>query len=194
MRSDKVEHPKYPDQGYLKYITEMSTLSYKDYELKPGTYYYSITVLTKHGKEYSNAVQVTIAGLEEDILVEEETPVKETNNETQKPTVNYTSTLTHIIDENDTLILSWNEYPGSDLLYYKVVYSKTNSNPQYPEDGYLEYMTDKTKTSYSIPVSELKEGILYFRISTILQGFDKDKAPEKRINSNVVTVENVAES
>ena len=29
---------------------------------------------------------------------------------------------------------SWNDYEGSDFLYYKFLVSATDSNPMYPED------------------------------------------------------------
>lgn len=42
--------------------------------------------------------------------------------------------------------LLWNAINDSRLQGYKVVISKDNSNPKYPEDGYLYYITDKNRT------------------------------------------------
>ncbi len=47
--------------------------------------------------------------------------------------------------------LSWNKVTTSKGFWgYKVVYSKYNANPKYPEDGYAYYIRDNNKTSMDI--------------------------------------------
>ncbi len=45
------------------------------------------------------------------------------------------------------LKLSWNVVSDGDFKYYKVVVSKNNPNPKYPEDGYLCYISNRYETT-----------------------------------------------
>lgn len=48
------------------------------------------------------------------------------------------------------LVLSWDQVDASDFNGYKVVISATDSSPQYPDNGYLFYITDRGKTSVAV--------------------------------------------
>ncbi|MCX7749061.1 MAG: anti-sigma factor domain-containing protein [Clostridia bacterium] len=48
--------------------------------------------------------------------------------------------------ENGKIKLRWQPASGEGFNYYKIVASKSNANPKYPEDGYLYFITDRNKT------------------------------------------------
>lgn len=73
------------------------------------------------------------------------------------------------------LILSWNIAKEKDFEYYKIVQSKDNPNLQYPQDGYIEVITDINSTSYTTPS---QEG--YYRITYV--------SKESKYNSNVIEI------
>ncbi|MBN2422101.1 hypothetical protein JXB41_02650 [Candidatus Woesearchaeota archaeon] len=173
--SDSVEWPKYPENDYIKYITDKNVNSFED-KIRADKSYYSITVLTNTGKIYSNPVTLTAEDYEEP-----------TGDETE---IDYECSLEYELSEDDTkLVLSWTEYTDDDLAYYKVVWSQENPELQYPDDGYITVISDKSTVTYEVPAEKFKQGTNYYRISVIRNGFDSNSAPEKRINSNVVEIE-----
>jgi len=48
------------------------------------------------------------------------------------------------------LKVEWTKTPGSGFSYYKVVMSKSNSSPSYPDDGYVTYISNNNVTSFII--------------------------------------------
>ncbi|MGE5329106.1 MAG: S-layer homology domain-containing protein [Deltaproteobacteria bacterium] len=48
--------------------------------------------------------------------------------------------------DGSKIILKWNKIDDKRLQGYKVVISKYNSSPKYPDNGYLYWITDRTKT------------------------------------------------
>ncbi len=52
------------------------------------------------------------------------------------------------------VLMSWNKITDKGLQGYKVVISRYNSSPSYPDDGYLFWITDRNKTSVTIDNSE----------------------------------------
>lgn len=73
--------------------------------------------------------------------------------------------------ENGSVKISWKKYTRGDLLFYKVVKSKTNKNPVYPEDGYIFYTTDENITSFYD--KEIEEGVWYYRVCVITKGKER---------------------
>lgn len=137
-------NPVYPKDGYLVYITDYRTTSctvrnYDGYNggdfggvIKPGeTYYFSITAVYDHENVRGNAVRKTMPG-----SVEPE----------PKPGTEQELSLTYWV-EDGLLHLDWNSLKGSGFKYYKVVISKNNPNPSYPDDGYLYVITDINQSS-----------------------------------------------
>lgn len=55
---------------------------------------------------------------------------------------------------SDRVTLSWNRVSGSGFKYYKVVLSKDDSTPAYPENGYLEAISDISRTSCEVKAGE----------------------------------------
>ncbi len=64
-----------------------------------------------------------------------------------------------------TVELSWTAYLGTDFSGYKVVHSTTVTEPVYPDNGYLTYITDVNTLSYQH--TGVKEGKNYYRICTL---------------------------
>lgn len=135
--------PSYPDDGYIAVISDVSQTSYT---IKAGSgynggdvesvtagqkYYITITAVYNHGKYTGNVVRKTV-------------PEAEVENEGS-----YTPQVTvEACDGN--LKVSWTKTPGDNFTYYKVVMSKSDSSPAYPDDGYITYISDVNQTSYSI--------------------------------------------
>lgn len=75
---------------------------------------------------------------------------------------------------------NWGAYRwDEDFVYYKVVRSQTNTNPVYPDDGYIKYTTDINETSY-VDASPLN-WTTYYRVCAIT-------SEKNRYCSNVVKV------
>ena len=86
------------------------------------------------------------------------------------------------IQADNSVKVSWDNYTGNDLKYYKVSRSQTNSNPVYPDDGYIFYSS--TETTYTDKTPPL--GKSYYRVCAITNS-------NARICSNVITLQ-VAEA
>ena len=97
----------------------------------------------------------------------------------------YGKTLISSYDvRNKSVVLDWKKYEGdkSNFKYYKVVHSTTNPDLKYPEDGYINYITDIDNTHFETS-KHFKEGMInYYRITTVLKSGEK-------IHSNVEKVE-----
>ncbi|MGA2917138.1 PKD domain-containing protein [Methanoregula sp.] len=135
-----------------------------------GKYTVSMTASNAGGSDTKTRNQyITITG-------PEPTPtptltIKPTETCTPRPTetrtIKPTATTTHEppcesphvtgIAGNSTIRLDWDVIPDSRLQGYKVVISKNNPNPKYPDDGYMYWITDlyqnysviDTRTSYN---------------------------------------------
>ena len=145
--------PKYPDNGYLHYISDSSASSWSltpssgNYNTSPEliagkTYYFAVTYVFKNGSFCSNTIQLTI------------------------PTVasvpaasSFTPGLSASVNGN-SLSFSWNTLPSTSCTYngttynnfnfYKVVASKTDDTPIYGENGWLYYTTDLSSSGWSV--------------------------------------------
>lgn len=144
--------PIYPDNGYLKYITNYDTqrieikpyTGYKNGDFsvfKPGEkYYFSITTLYNDGKYYGRTEDAIMPGVVEEI------------GEHIAPKVEaYT--------EKGKIVLKWEQIDHPLFEGYKVVAAQNDSTPIYPENGYLQWIPDKYKTATEIWTgSEYYEG------------------------------------
>jgi len=141
--SKKDSTPAYPENGYLYYITDKNKTSVvidnsKPYEVnsdfgnyldKGVQYYVSVTA------EYSDKV---VAG----------NAVKFKYDGPENPEL-YVAPEVNAFFENGKLVLRWQQIDSSKFVGYRVVASKDDSTPSYPENGYLYSITDKTK-NYAI--------------------------------------------
>jgi len=80
------------------------------------------------------------------------------------------------LDISGNVDTSWEEYTDN-LMYYKVIRSETNSNPVYPEDGYIFYSSNVTSyTDTNVPY-----GTSYYRVCAITYA-------KERFCSSVITI------
>ncbi|HOX17744.1 MAG TPA: hypothetical protein PKW82_04740 [Spirochaetales bacterium] len=76
--------------------------------------------------------------------------------------------------EGGKVIFAWKQYLRDDLKYYKLVKSKTNPNPVYPEDGYI-FVGDREARGW---VEEKPEpGVWYYRLCIITNGGERWVSP-----------------
>ena len=157
-------NPKYPDDGYLKYITNRNTTSLSMYEgykgLQGNTYYYfSVTYLYNDGTTVAaNAVRLKVPDKEED----------------PDPTDPPDRTPGDMVGTNisgslsDTKVnLNWSAVSHSDFQYYKVVAAK-HANPSYPADGYINVITNAAITSATYNISDFDAGETYWFAITVV--------------------------
>lgn len=153
------EHPSYPEDGYLKYITDENATSKSLYEgyagLKGNTYYYfSVTYLYNDGsKIVGNAVRLKVPKKN----VDEPEPTPNTD-PTPEPSEYASTNISGSID-GSTVHLSWGKIDDSRLEGYKVMYSFYDSTPVYGESQchYKKWITNPDTTSYSLDITSLKD-------------------------------------
>lgn len=91
----------------------------------------------------------------------------------------------------DSVTVTWTPTTRSDLVYYKVVASVSDSTPTYGENGYYTYFTDPNVTSCTIKVSAGYNGgdvgcfsggtAYYFSVTAVYSG-------DKKVAGNAVKV------
>lgn len=135
------EAPIYPTDGYVQaigdvyntdtYIKPNQNVNNGDTSsLIPGKkYHISITAVYDDVKYASNTVEVVIPDAE---------PISEAGR---------TAKLSYTISDGG-IKLNWTSTESSDFKYYKVVFSKTDSTPVYPGDGYLAYISNASDSDY----------------------------------------------
>ncbi|NJD01466.1 MAG: hypothetical protein FIA99_02425 [Ruminiclostridium sp.] len=89
---------------------------------------------------------------EEKITLEEEKEVYDDPQDTIPADESTGYTVPEVSAEIDEgkIIVKWEKINDEDFTGYKVVASKGNSGPVYPDDGYFEYITDRNTTSVEI--------------------------------------------
>jgi len=146
--------PKYPDDGYLCYITDPNTTSkavdnkeayvsgdFGKYLVPGEKYYFSITYVYDNRKVSTNTLQLTY-------------PKSGTAVEKPKRTAPSVSGSV----KGNGIALSWSKASPTGFKYYKVVISKDDSTPVYPEDGYLYVISDVNTTSAVVNNSSAYNG------------------------------------
>lgn len=130
--------PKYPDEGHLYYITDKN----KNYALINNSSKYNNgdfgSYLTKGQKYY-----VSVSAVYKDKVVAGNT-LQFTYGGPENPEA-YIAPKVTVAEENGRLVVRWDKIASSNLQGYKVVASKGDSTPSYPDNGYLYYITDKNK-------------------------------------------------
>ncbi len=151
--------PKYPDNGYLYAISNIDTTActaspgdgYNGGDiggtLKAGqTYYISVTYVYDGYKKYGNTVRVKMPG----------------EPEPETPPTEFTGPTCSASFDGSTLSVSWRRLPAdtvscggrsyTDFQYYKVVVAD-HANPKYPDDGYVDVVSDINDGSSSVTLS-----------------------------------------
>jgi len=141
--------PSYPNDGYAKYVSERGTnattlASNSGYnggdvggKLSAGeTYYFTITYCFENGGKFtSNAVQMKMPGTPTAPV----TPTAFTPSLSMNANGNNINFAWDITPEAP----SYNGVNYSGFQYYKVVASKSNATPSYPNDGYAKYVSER---------------------------------------------------
>lgn len=160
---------KYPEDGYFEYteqtIADINLYQkYQNgdfYEFLPGkTYTFNINLYLKNGEgvpteTFTVTFPEKVESIQEDIVLEGD-------------------------EGNGSIVLEWEKYIGDDFKGYKVVASTTKENPEYPEDGYFKYITNRENNrveifkgySYNGVFKTFEEGLYTFRI-TVLTDYGK---------------------
>lgn len=177
--------PKYPEDGYLFWITDTSARS-KIFDastaynggdfggvLKGGsTYYFSVTAVYDNRKIAGNAIRLTVPKASEEA-------------------VDYPSATISGKVSGSEVDLNWTKIRHSKFQGYKVVISSDNAHPVYPADGYYKYITDPDETEVSLEAGDsfnngsgsekLQSGkTYYFSITTLYDG--------KKIPGNTIRI------
>ncbi|MBT3318761.1 MAG: fibronectin type III domain-containing protein [Clostridia bacterium] len=175
------ENPSYPEDGYLKYITNEGTTSKSLYEgyggLKANTYYYfSVTYLYSDGsKIIGNAVWLKVPEKEEE------------PDPTDPPSGDMVATTIRGEMDGSAVYVSWDKIEHDHFAGYKVVYSYLDSTPVYGESNvYYTYITDPNVNSkvYS-DITALKDyssgATCYFSVTVLYND------PSTKVAGNVIS-------
>ncbi|MBN2880479.1 hypothetical protein JXM83_00360 [Candidatus Woesearchaeota archaeon] len=163
VRSKENKKLQYPEDGYIQVESNRLNTGYTDEKpLKEA--YYRITAVYSDKKTNSNVIEIEVENIEDNENKEE----TEFKNDVE---------LSYEVSDNSVKLFWTATKQEGNFQYYKIVRSAENKELQYPEDGYLEYLTDKLNTQY---VDENPLPFAYYRITTV---FDDGK-----FNSNVVKV------
>lgn len=174
VHSQTVETPKYPDDGYITAISDVSTTSYTHTNVPAGTNYYSLCVVIS-GKERG----CSTVTLESEGTVSEEEK-EETVSDPYTDDLSIQITLSGELNDLEKAELQWTMYEGDDFKWYKVVHSQTNDAAYYPVDGYIAVYSDAAETTYTH--TSVHEGANYYRVCVITDD-------NRRGCSNTVTLE-----
>jgi hypothetical protein len=119
--------------------------------------------------------------------------ISETTDDPYTDDASVAVTLQGSLNADGDADLSWDQYQGGDLKWYKVVHSQTNDSAYYPADGYIGVYTDPTHTTHthdSVP-SETN----HYRVCVItdanLRGCSNTVTIEKESSEDDTTKETV---
>ncbi|MBW2647689.1 MAG: hypothetical protein JRE23_16240, partial [Deltaproteobacteria bacterium] len=153
VRSETNPDLRYPDNNYIA-AKSAGQESHRDYGAAKGTAYYYRVCAVGDDILCSNVVQVTAT------------------HDNPAPTA---VTLSGAYGSSG-MILTWNASGEKDFRYYKIVWSQTNSAPEYPDDGYIAVDSTASSTSYTDDGSasggrkaetDLGEGTHYYTICVV---------------------------
>lgn len=68
------------------------------------------------------------------------------------------------------VVLSWNRIDAPGFRGYKVVASRDNPSPKYPEDGYIGHITNPDVTSYTVKHNVKAGESYYFSVTALYEG------------------------
>ena len=176
--------PAYPENGYLYWFTDRdrtyailnnaeaySNGDFGRYLTKGEKYYLNVTAVYNDRNMPSNTIQFTYGG-------------------TENPE-SYVAPTVGASIENNKLVLRWNKIDSSNLEGYRVVASKSDNKPNYPDNGYLYWITDRSKNYAIIDNSTvysngdfgeyfIKGEKYYFSITAVYK--------ERNVTGNTITV------
>lgn len=166
---------KYPMDGYVSAISDVTNTAYTHTAPKAGTNYYRVcTINDQNLRSCSNTLTFEITDVPADTVVKD-TTVSDPYTDDSSIEI----TLTGNLNSLGKAELSWTEYAGGDLKWYKVVHSTTNAQAYYPADGYIEVYSAPEQTSHTH--TSVAEGTNYYRVCVIT-------TDDRRGCSNTVTL------
>jgi len=160
------DDPSYPNDGYMAYITDKNQA---DYEISVGDkaynadfreieenqkYFVSISAIYKHDTVTGNVEDFSFeVEIEEEEEVVEETPEEEVEEEEAliTPVVEISTQVEAGVE------IEWTAIDHVSFEGYKLVISKENTTPSYPDDGYMAYITDKDANSYVVELGDVPQ-------------------------------------
>lgn len=87
---------------------------------------------------------------DEKVTYDNEEQQKEADDEEDKHDTGLRQSRIKVTASGDKLLISWDKITSSNFNGYKVVISKSDSTPVYPDNGYLAYITDRNNTSITV--------------------------------------------
>jgi hypothetical protein len=165
--------PKYPDDGYMYWITDRNqnyatldtTSLYTGGDiggtLQPGQKYnISITAVYSGSTVAGNTLTMTMPGTVTTTATP--TPTVTTAATTVATTATtapaYTVPSVTAQVSGTTVVMNWQKSMENDFVGYKVVISKNKDNPVYPADGYMFWITNRDTTSAIITSTDNYQG------------------------------------
>lgn len=104
--------------------------------------------------------------------------VDEDKNEDEDNDADLASSRISVDVAGSKVIVKWNKITASNFNGYKVVISKKDSSPVYPDNGYFQYITDRSTTSTVVQAGDcynggdfggtLQSGVEYYFSITVL--------------------------
>ncbi len=157
MRSTTNPYPVYPEDSYIAAIGNMNTTSHVD--SNPKTAYYRVCAITQYNNRYCSKVfKIVVTGNQDKYEWYQKSSWYTTIPDNK---MNFTAKL-----YKWKVYTSWNKYNHNEhFRYYKVIRSTTNSNPVYPDDGYIQAIWDISHTTFADV--DPKPGYAYYRVCSI---------------------------
>ncbi len=126
-----------------------------------------------------NEEKITFGDEEEKITYDNENSTPGDENSPQESNdTNLASSNIRVENSGNKLLVSWDKINSSDFQGYKVVISRSDSTPAYPDNGYLQYITDKNNNSIVVKAGDcynggdidgcLQSGVYYYFSITVL--------------------------
>ncbi len=175
IRSATNENPVYPDDKYIFYTSKTDELSYTDATPIKGEAYYRVCSIAKPNRYCSNVVKIGVDSVEYD-------KSKANSDGYYAPITVSDLEFKAWKTPTGSVRMTWEVYAPAGFNYYKVVRSQLNSDPVYPDDGYIAVISDSQETEYRD--TKTQSGKTYYRVCSIAKPY--------RYCSNVIALDTTA--
>jgi hypothetical protein len=169
IRSIDNPNPVYPDDGYIAYSGAANYSSYTDTNPYKGVSYYRVCTIVKPDRYCSPVVTIDNSAAATTTTTPVTTSSQATDSNGYYPKTVYNAFNFSAVLSDGKVKMSWTPYAPSGFNYYKVVRSTTNSDPVYPDDGYILANGDPDFSSYTD--TNVKVGTSYYRICSIAKPY-----------------------
>jgi len=184
IRSSTNSNPTYPEDGYITFSEDKEGFtSYTDEKAPTWKNYYRVCAIMQDNNRYCSPVkQIDITNV---------WTTQPPSTQTKETSATYSDVISKeefnfIADfkEDGKVYMSWipiSKFNDWAFKYYKIVRSSTNSNPRYPEDGYIKYSEDK-ESFISYVDENPPSGTNYYRLCAIMQDNTRYCSLTKQVN------------